>query len=170
MGDSGQSGQHLVAPLTLSPNTAIGLAIRPCCGLSPDQAPLDLLERFSRHNLHPHDCCVLGVRTSSRRLAHSFRQFECVAPHFPFDAHQKVEMHALGLEPELQRLARFRAKLYKHFSFEHIDKHAISTRRAAGSHRSEEHTSELQSRLHLVCRLLLEKKKTYYRRDDQYTV
>src|SRR2546429_4429770 len=27
--------------------------------------------------------------------------------------------------------------------------------------RSEEHTSELQSRLHLVCRLLLEKKKTF---------
>src|SRR2546422_6966007 len=27
------------------------------------------------------------------------------------------------------------------------------------SQRSEEHTSELQSRLHLVCRLLLEKKK-----------
>src|SRR2546422_7918030 len=27
--------------------------------------------------------------------------------------------------------------------------------------RSEEHTSELQSRLHLVCRLLLGKKKTY---------
>src|SRR5687768_17675700 len=27
--------------------------------------------------------------------------------------------------------------------------------------RSEEHTSELQSRLHLVCRLLLEKKKDY---------
>src|SRR2546422_5593549 len=36
-------------------------------------------------------------------------------------------------------------------------------RRARGSQpgddRSEEHTSELQSRLHLVCRLLLEKKK-----------
>src|SRR2546429_3703391 len=28
-----------------------------------------------------------------------------------------------------------------------------------GNLRSEEHTSELQSRLHLVCRLLLEKKK-----------
>src|SRR5687768_6010202 len=28
--------------------------------------------------------------------------------------------------------------------------------------RSEEHTSELQSRLHLVCRLLLEKKKAIY--------
>src|SRR2546429_3194803 len=32
--------------------------------------------------------------------------------------------------------------------------------RASCSTRSEEHTSELQSRLHLVCRLLLEKKKT----------
>src|SRR2546429_7276890 len=30
--------------------------------------------------------------------------------------------------------------------------------RAVASCRSEEHTSELQSRLHLVCRLLLEKK------------
>src|SRR2546422_7097820 len=30
-----------------------------------------------------------------------------------------------------------------------------------GRKRSEEHTSELQSRLHLVCRLLLEKKKDY---------
>src|SRR5687768_17898692 len=32
-----------------------------------------------------------------------------------------------------------------------------------GKNRSEEHTSELQSRLHLVCRLLLEKKKIYER-------
>src|SRR2546422_4084991 len=36
---------------------------------------------------------------------------------------------------------------------------------ASPNGRSEEHTSELQSRLHLVCRLLLEKKKkkTKYR-------
>src|SRR3989449_8437841 len=33
-------------------------------------------------------------------------------------------------------------------------------RKIAAIGRSEEHTSELQSRLHLVCRLLLEKKKT----------
>src|SRR5205809_6214069 len=33
----------------------------------------------------------------------------------------------------------------------------LSTRKT----RSEEHTSELQSRLHLVCRLLLEKKKNH---------
>src|SRR3712207_7149990 len=36
-----------------------------------------------------------------------------------------------------------------------------STPTAASSRRSEEHTSELQSRQYLVCRLLLEKKKKY---------
>src|SRR5699024_12215108 len=34
-----------------------------------------------------------------------------------------------------------------------------------GAERSEEHTSELQSRFDLVCRLLLEKKKKYYTSD-----
>src|SRR6266436_9717173 len=36
---------------------------------------------------------------------------------------------------------------------------APTTSRRPSWSRSEEHTSELQSRLHLVCRLLLEKKK-----------
>src|SRR5438045_8399660 len=36
---------------------------------------------------------------------------------------------------------------------------ASAARRVASSDRSEEHTSELQSLRHLVCRLLLEKKK-----------
>src|SRR2546422_2319415 len=39
-----------------------------------------------------------------------------------------------------------------------------AARRAAPA-RSEEHTSELQSRLHLVCRLLLEKKKKETKQD-----
>src|SRR2546429_6523308 len=39
-----------------------------------------------------------------------------------------------------------------------ITKGAASSK-APHNKRSEEHTSELQSRLHLVCRLLLEKKK-----------
>src|SRR5436305_9768644 len=38
---------------------------------------------------------------------------------------------------------------------------------SAGGARSEEHTSELQSRPHLVCRLLLEKKKKREARADQ---
>src|SRR2546422_4507788 len=47
-----------------------------------------------------------------------------------------------------------------------IDQHAVLDHEVVGHRpflpdsRSEEHTSELQSRLHLVCRLLLEKKKT----------
>src|SRR5260370_10643859 len=36
-----------------------------------------------------------------------------------------------------------------------------------GANRSEEHTSELQSHLNLVCRLLLEKKKKLHRDDTQ---
>src|SRR2546429_5324829 len=40
------------------------------------------------------------------------------------------------------------------------DYFVASLSRAIETRRSEEHTSELQSRLHLVCRLLLEKKKT----------
>src|SRR2546429_6496953 len=36
----------------------------------------------------------------------------------------------------------------------------LRPRSAQTVERSEEHTSELQSRLHLVCRLLLEKKKS----------
>src|SRR2546422_10591737 len=45
-------------------------------------------------------------------------------------------------------------------------KHAVTTGLVLAAvagvlYRSEEHTSELQSRLHLVCRLLLEKKKKH---------
>src|SRR2546429_2912826 len=52
---------------------------------------------------------------------------------------------------------------------------ASATRRArpigrvAEAQRSEEHTSELQSRLHLVCRLLLEKKKNTTKDDRPHT-
>src|SRR5438445_8962572 len=52
-----------------------------------------------------------------------------------------------------------------------------STRRSSSparavrhAERSEEHTSELQSRQYLVCRLLLEKKKKKERRQDSRTV
>src|SRR2546422_7457172 len=44
----------------------------------------------------------------------------------------------------------------------------VSSSMAAGT-RSEEHTSELQSRLHLVCRLLLEKKKRHHNRAPRPT-
>src|SRR3712207_9272069 len=39
------------------------------------------------------------------------------------------------------------------------DEHWFGSTKTLDVHRSEEHTSELQSRQYLVCRLLLEKKK-----------
>src|SRR3989449_378715 len=45
------------------------------------------------------------------------------------------------------------------------DQPALLRSRAIG-HRSEEHTSELQSRLHLVCRILLEKKSAMLRNKE----
>src|SRR5947199_8805924 len=42
--------------------------------------------------------------------------------------------------------------------------------RTAQSQRSEEHTSELQSLRHLVCRLLLEKKKDIFRRSGEVDI
>src|SRR5438105_8439983 len=42
--------------------------------------------------------------------------------------------------------------------------HRVQPREAQGEMRSEEHTSELQSRVDLVCRLLLEKKKKIRKR------
>src|SRR5687768_17893125 len=42
-----------------------------------------------------------------------------------------------------------------------------SSPKSSASRRSEEHTSELQSRLHLECRLLLEKKKKKKKKKDR---
>src|SRR5256884_7275485 len=53
----------------------------------------------------------------------------------------------VGLSPPDRKVQPFRRKSH------------MPAKRTFGSPRSEEHTSELQSRLHLVCRLLLEKKK-----------
>src|SRR2546429_5265917 len=44
--------------------------------------------------------------------------------------------------------------------FDHCGREFLRGKTVTAANRSEEHTSELQSRLHLVCRLLLEKKNT----------
>src|SRR2546422_5717526 len=53
----------------------------------------------------------------------------------------------------------FRSRAYNIVTAEYFRPFADRMTPAAIIPRSEEHTSELQSRLHLVCRLLLEKKK-----------
>src|SRR5690554_7163023 len=57
--------------------------------------------------------------------------------------------------PQLERIAEIRG--VPRLAASYLGAHYHPLRRCAG--RSEEHTSELQSRPHLVCRLLLEKKK-----------
>src|SRR3989449_11214907 len=58
--------------------------------------------------------------------------------------------YARGRRVNLERALRAADRLGGHLVQGHVD---------GVAERSEEHTSELQSRLHLVCRLLLEKKK-----------
>src|SRR2546422_2559303 len=66
----------------------------------------------------------------------------------------RVEVYAVADVPGEARTATFR-RLCHHRG---VGPDSVET--ALYTYRSEEHTSELQSRLHLVCRLLLEKKKT----------
>src|SRR5258708_26107939 len=69
-----------------------------------------------------------------------------VSPHCAFQYSDQHRQVSLGVG----RRMRFPSRA-------HQSEH--STTRCMGSPRSEEHTSELQSPDHLVCRLLLEKKK-----------
>src|SRR2546422_6845601 len=64
-----------------------------------------------------------------------------------------VEDLHLELLPDVHQLRRVRHAAVAHVGDVQQAVHAAQV------DRSEEHTSELQSRLHLVCRLLLEKKK-----------
>src|SRR5258708_12226502 len=60
-----------------------------------------------------------------------------------------------------EQVARHRLKLVRpgKSMFEHPLEHLVRQKLHVFGERSEEHTSELQSPDHLVCRLLLEKKK-----------
>src|SRR2546429_5055176 len=67
-------------------------------------------------------------------------------------------------QPARQRLVahrggRMRGGLEMHAFNQQVGRKQQVLLCAYGTERSEEHTSELQSRLHFVCRLLLEKKK-----------
>src|SRR5687768_17830142 len=94
---------------------------------------------------------------------HSCGPFEHSICHFFFNATATTEIYTLSLHDALPiwpaaraaRSARPPARRRPHGRSSSSPDGRYSPR--AG--RSEEHTSELQSRLHLVCRLLLEKKK-----------
>src|SRR2546422_5716733 len=77
--------------------------------------------------------------------------------------------HECDYPPEVRALPRVtRTRIDSTRASGDIDRAVTEAQRAGTSAidvRSEEHTSELQSRLHLVCRLLLEKKKSHERDD-----
>src|SRR2546422_6932998 len=65
--------------------------------------------------------------------------------------------HPVLLRKGKRSLKSLYIALAKYLLYRKVVFHALTPMEEV--HRSEEHTSELQSRLHLVCRLLLEKKK-----------
>src|SRR6266487_7172798 len=73
-------------------------------------------------------------------------------PFFFFNDPATTEIYTLSLHDALPILPPRR---YQRVSLAHL----VSPHDPGGLARSEEHTSELQSPVHLVCRLLLEKKK-----------
>src|SRR2546422_5250583 len=72
------------------------------------------------------------------------------------DAYELLSI-GLGSKPATECLAQAKVMALKALDLD--DTLAEAHTSLAYARRSEEHTSELQSRLHLVCRLLLEKKK-----------
>src|SRR5687768_17834500 len=75
------------------------------------------------------------------------------------DLESAVLLDALGLAQRSQHTLHGQRPIGR----DHIGELARLLEGSAVGDRSEEHTSELQSRLHLVCRLLLEKKNTRHR-------
>src|SRR2546429_8959069 len=86
----------------------------------------------------------------ARCLFHSF---------FFFNDTATTEIYTLSLHDALPISKASPSPSKSYFGVKISAKPACLNQASNFSVRSEEHTSELQSRLHLVCRLLLEKKK-----------
>src|SRR5258708_25446697 len=101
----------------------------------------------------------------------------CLSPLFFFNDTATTEIYTLSLHDALPIYSAVKAEIsiLSKYDFEHEsnplrhpgfnnDRNFLLRPRTKNerSDRSEEHTSELQSPDHLVCRLLLEKKKQHY--------
>src|SRR3712207_7019711 len=86
---------------------------------------------------------------------------------FPYTTLFRSALNELEYHVEVMGLMGYSGGWHPHGA--HVNVHGarkprgwrVSARDSASSPRSEEHTSELQSRQYLVCRLLLEKKQNY---------
>src|SRR5687768_18297056 len=93
---------------------------------------------------------------------------------FLFTEPSPTELYTLSLHDALPiffRLLCYAPRSRKPLPLDKLGPYRLISRLGAGGMgevwRSEEHTSELQSRLHLVCRLLLEKKNPNLLREIQ---
>src|SRR3712207_8953907 len=93
-----------------------------------------MIRRPPRSTLFPYTTLFRSLATLSRLFVHR----------------NKGSFHILSESCQFFPLLPFLQKHYRHYPTMYP------------AFRSEEHTSELQSRQYLVCRLLLEKKKIYY--------
>src|SRR3712207_7604171 len=98
-----------------------------------------MIRRPPRSTLFPYTTLFRSPALSVRQCAGARRPDPAADRHHGFDFARHVRA---DLAPARARMRRSRLP-------------------ALGEPRSEEHTSELQSRQYLVCRLLLEKKKYY---------
>src|SRR5205809_7359905 len=85
---------------------------------------------------------------------------------FFFNDTATTEIYTLSLHDALPILKTYDANLIPSSAVYSLGgkTYILLVRDGVSHRRSEEHTSELQSRLHLVCRLLLEKKKKKQRK------
>src|SRR2546429_4088048 len=85
---------------------------------------------------------------------------------FPYTTLFRSVTLALGIGANAAIFSVVHAVLLDPLPFENSAR-LVHLRENVPASRSEEHTSELQSRLHLVCRLLLEKKKKKQNDNDK---
>src|SRR5690625_6452099 len=115
-------------------------------------APFDLALERELWRWAPLDVSLHLARTPYEEISVSLGMAELVS-----EAHhvQAATRDVLSVDPEIVAYLCTSGSFINGVSGEAELRQAIV---AAGAPRSEEHTSELQSRGHLVCRLLLEKK------------
>src|SRR5439155_24559493 len=92
-------------------------------------------------------------------LCLSFFFFSCSGDHLDLHSFPTRRSSDLISPPRCQSVGRGGARAERACQLRNPQIHEVEVGTRVRHGRSEEHTSELQSRGHLVCRLLLEKKK-----------
>src|SRR5207253_10410506 len=90
---------------------------------------------------------------------YSFSEFPLLRPRYTLFPYTTLFRSELGIRACMLLSIRHHRRHQPGMSGRSLGKHESERNIECRTPRSEEHTSELQSRGHLVCRLLLEKKK-----------